>query len=142
MKNIWKNAIYLISLIGLMTFVSSCGSDDPDPGTGTDPVVIVFSADPDATEPAVVTSEFKLTASISTDASTVTVSGYDTSWPMPTGFENKEYTLTSFLALDWDTPPVINGTATEVVLTYTHTEAASSARPLETDTKYTYNFKK
>ena len=38
MKNIWKNAILFLSLIGLMTFVSSCSSDDPtdDPEVPTD----------------------------------------------------------------------------------------------------------
>ncbi|MBB6463374.1 hypothetical protein [Flammeovirga kamogawensis] len=139
MKNIWKNAILFMSLIGLMSLATSCGSsDDPDPGATT----AVYAANTTSTTPAQVTADFKLSINLTSGA--VTVSGYDTSWPMPTGFSNKSYSAAEFLALDWDTPPAITGTGSSVSLVYKAVETlpSSAARALETETTYTYVFDK
>ncbi|AZQ63341.1 hypothetical protein EI427_14150 [Flammeovirga pectinis] len=140
MKNIWKNAILFMSLIGLMSLATSCGSsDDPDPGVTT----AVYAANVDSTNPAEVTADFKLSINLTSGA--VTVTGYDTAWPMPTGFTNKSYSAVEFLALDWDSAPIITGTGSAISLVYTATETtlpSSAARTFETDTKYTYVFDK
>ncbi|NLR94521.1 MULTISPECIES: hypothetical protein [Flammeovirga] len=135
MKNIWKKTILFFSLIGLIAMVTSCGgSDDPDPGTTT----VVYAANPSSTNPAEVTADFKLT--VDTSSGNVTVSGYDASWPMPSGFSNTTFSATEFADLGWDDATSITGDAATVSLVYT--EVTSSARVKETETTYTYVFDK
>ncbi|MBD0400146.1 hypothetical protein [Flammeovirga sp. EKP202] len=141
MKNIWKNAILFLSLIGLMTFVSSCSSSD-DGGDVIPDVEFNYTADVSATNPAEVNTDFKLAVNVTT--TTVTFSGYDSAWPMPEGFKTS-MSFTEMLALDWDAESSVSNISTGgdvVTLVYTETTTSSATRTRENDITYTYVFNK
>lgn len=141
MKNIWKNAIYFLSLIGLITFVSSCGSDEPTPPVGTDATYVTtsISVENDSNNDG---SAIDGNITMVLGVNSVTISGIGDSWNLkPEGFTNKAYSFSEFNSLGWTSGSVSNDTeASTVVLVYD--ESLTNARVKGTQAVYTYTFAK
>ncbi|KXX72656.1 hypothetical protein [Flammeovirga sp. SJP92] len=135
MKNIWKNAILFLSLIGLMTFVSSCGSSD-DPVE--EPTDVVFNLTGFENNAGVEMSVDGITATVS--GTNVTIAGIPegTTGLMPTTMKNGTQAIATFVAGFTDvTGDFANPTST-VTLVYEE----STSRVKETPAKFTYTFSK
>ncbi|ANQ51078.1 hypothetical protein MY04_3734 [Flammeovirga sp. MY04] len=134
MKNIWKNALLVISLIGLMVSVSSCGSDDnPDPApTSTTYTQASITYPEGETAPSV-----SITMVLHSDK--VTLSGIGDATLMP-ALTDGDHTYETFNAL-WTEGSVSNSTSAATI-TLVKTDDSSSARPKGTERNYTYVFNK
>ncbi|OHX67802.1 hypothetical protein [Flammeovirga pacifica] len=135
MKNIWKNALLVLSLIGLMVTVSSCGGDDggSDPAPTSTTYATTSITYPDGeTAPSV-------TVTMVLHSDKVTVSGVGGETLVP-ALEDKDYDYTAFNAL-WTEGSVSSSTNADNV-TLVKTETSSTSRTKGTERNYTYTFKK